>query len=284
MIKKNHLYLITGGTGLLGVTLCKNILEMGGQVRMVARNRDKLEKIKEKYPTIDIIVGDISNKKLFETCLLNVEGIFHLAALAKGLQGGGTVESVNTNLVGTINLLEESQKYPIKFILGISSDKAVQISSVYGATKFINEKLFEEFETNNKNTDYRVVRLSNVLYSVDSVLDRWKKLIQEGRKVTVTDLNATRFFITPQQAIDVMFQCLKHSKNSQPYYIKSKATSIKILLQAMYLKYGKRDFNIKNVNIIGLQKGENMHEKIAENELPSNQAQFYTLNELINIL
>jgi FlaA1/EpsC-like NDP-sugar epimerase len=52
----------------------------------------------------------------------------------------------------------------------------------------------------------------------------------------------------------------------------------------MYLKYGKRDFNIKNINIIGLQKGENMHEKIAENELPSNQAQFYTLNELINIL
>ena len=184
MIKKDELYLITGGTGVVGESLCDRILQMGGKVRIFSRSQAKLLKLKEQwddsvmYSNIEIIVGDVTNKRDVASSFKDVKGVFHLAALAQSMQSGGASDSIKTNVIGSMNVLEQSLKTPVEFLLGVSSDKAVQVSGPYGATKFLMERLFDEYQEKNKDVKYRVVRMGNVIYSIDSVLYKWKSLIE----------------------------------------------------------------------------------------------------------
>ena len=277
MISKGKKYLITGGTGIIGYHLCEKILNMGGEVIVLSRNEINLNKLKEKYNEIEIVVGDICDKKLVRDTITRVSGVFHLAALAQGMQSGKPVESIQTNLIGSINVLESS--YDVDFVLGVSSDKAVQVSGTYGATKFLMEQLFNQFEKKNKSVKYRVVRLSNVIYSTDSVLFKWKKLIQECKEVIVTSYEATRFYITVEESVQTILNCLKKSVDSKPYFEYTKSTSIKDLLIAMINKYSPN--NCKSpVKVIGLQSSENLHEKISRSGPYTNEVENYTIKEL----
>jgi UDP-N-acetylglucosamine 4,6-dehydratase/UDP-glucose 4-epimerase len=206
-----------------------------------------------------------------------VRGVFHLAALAQGMQSGKPIESINTNILGSMNVLVESLEKD--FVLGISSDKVVQVSGNYGATKFLMEKLFTEFEEINPNTKYRVVRLGNVIYSVDSVLEKWKSRIENNEEVIITEPNATRFFMTKEQSIDMIFNCLEKSTDSTPYFENMKSTSMGNLLDAMSNKYLKNGQEL-SVKQIGLQPNENLHERIVENGPYTSEIEQYTVEEL----
>jgi len=194
MIIKGEKYLVTGGTGVVGYELCNRILKMGGKVLVLSRTEEKLKKLQEKYKEIEILVSDILNKELVRKAIKEVRGVFHLTALAQGMQSGKPIESINTNILGSMNVLGESSEKD--FVLGVSSDKVVQVSGNYGATKFLMERLFTEFEEINPGTKYRVVRLGNVIYSVDSVLEKWKGRIENNEEVIITEPKATRFFMT----------------------------------------------------------------------------------------
>ena len=281
MIISGKKYLITGGTGVIGYTLCKKILDMGGDVVVLSRDKNKLKKLKEKYKKIKIVVGDICDKKLVKNTIKKVDGVFHLAALAKGMQSGKSVESIQTNLLGSINILEESAD--VDFVLGVSSDKAVQISGTYGATKFLMEKLFKEFEQINKKTKYRVVRLGNVIYSTDSVLCKWKDLVEKGEEVIMTKHNATRFLITSDQSVDIILDCLKNAKDAKPYFKKMKSASVAQLLDGIKRKYLPDGCELK-IRRIGLQEGENLHEKISNQSPSSEKVERYSNFELDGLL
>jgi len=283
MIKKGNTYLITGGTGIIGTALCDKILKLDANVIVLSRDEFKLKKLQNKYKGITTMVGDICDINCVKESMKNVSGVFHLAALAQGLQSGKATESVETNLLGTINILKESLNTKLDFIIGTSSDKAVQVSSVYGATKFLMEKLFLEFESMNSKVKYRIVRLGNVIYSIDSVLHKWKNLIQDCKEVIVTAPDATRFYITCDQSIDMILNCLYKSKDSSPYYEDMKSTSIGNLLKVMCDKYTPIGCTISIKNI-GLQPGENMHEKICTNRISSDKSIQYKLNELRDII
>ena len=283
MIQKGKTYLITGGTGIVGVALCDRIINLGGNLVVLSRNKSKLDKLKQKYKNIKVISGDISNSILVKQAMEGVDGIFHLAALAQGMQSGKPTESINTNILGSINILKESLNKNLDFVLGISSDKAVQISGVYGATKFLMEKLFLEFEDLNPKTNYRIVRLGNVIYSVDSVLYKWKNLIQKGKELIITDPNATRFWISVDESIDIIIECLQQSKNSTPYYRLMKSSTMGDLLKAMILNYSPNNTKIL-IKTIGLQPGENQHEKISNTAPSSDQATQYNIKELIELI
>ena len=166
----------------------------------------------------------------------------------------------------------------VEFLLGVSSDKAVQVSGPYGATKFLMERLFQEYQEKNKDIKYRGVRMGNVIYSVDSVLYKWKSLIERGEEVIVTEPKATRFFLTKNQSVDLMLNGLK-SNSSKPYCDIPKSTSIGNLLQAMANKYLPKGKKLK-VKEIGLQPNENLHERIVDNGLMSNDMEQYTIEEL----
>jgi len=281
MITKGKKYLITGGTGVIGYSLCKRIISMGGYVIVLSRSESKLNKLKEKYNEIEIVVGDICDKQLVRDTIKKVDGVFHLAALAEGMQSGKPIESIKTNIIGSLNVLEETSN--VDFILGVSSDKVVQISGNYGATKFLMEKLFTQFEEINPNTKYRVVRLGNVIYSVDSVLCKWKKLIQNCQEVVVTDKRATRFFLTSEKSIDLIMNCLENAKDSKPYFELMKSTSIGNLLQAMINKYSPKGCDLP-IKTIGLQPNENLHEKITEDGIFTNEIEQYSVEELEEII
>ena len=291
MIKKDKLYLITGGTGVVGQALCSRILYLGGKVRVFSRTSKKLIEMKKKYKDIEVMVGDVTDAREVANAYTNVQGVFHLAALAQSMQSGGARESIHTNLIGSMNVLSESlsncfhmpylnggREYEVDFVLGVSSDKAVQVSGPYGATKFLMERLFDEYQDINTRIKYRVVRMGNVIYSIDSVLYKWKSLLEKGEEVIVTEPKATRFFLTKNQSVDLMLNGL-NSDSSKPYCDIPKSTSIGNLLQAMANKYLPRGKELK-VKEIGLQSNENLHERIIDGGLMSNEMEQYTIKEL----
>ena len=135
-IKKGKIYLVTGGSGFLGTSLCKRILEKGGRVRVLSRDEGKLVDLKQKYD-IDILTGDISDKFEVKQAMKGVSGVFHLAASKHvGIAEIQVRECIKTNTIGSMNVLEESLEVKPEFVLSISTDKAAQVVGVYGATKF----------------------------------------------------------------------------------------------------------------------------------------------------
>ena len=278
MIKKDKLYLITGGAGVVGQALCSRILYLGGKVRVFSRSANTLLEMKKKYKDIEIMVGDVTNNHEVSNAYKDVKGVFHLAALAQAMQSGGASESIHINLIGSMTVLNESSNNEVDFVLGVSSDKAVQISGPYGATKFLMERLFDEYQEINKRIKYRVVRMGNVIYSIDSVLYKWKSLLEKGEEVIVTEPKATRFFLTKNQSVDLILNGLE-TDSSKPYCDIPKSTSIGNLLQAMSNKYLPKGKELK-VKKIGLQPNENLHERILDDGLMSNEMEQYTIEEL----
>jgi len=282
-IEKNKLYLITGAGGFLGKELVKKVLEQGGNVRAVGRDEGTLIYLKDKYPKIEIHTGDISDPFETRQAMRGVNAVFHLAAFKHvGLAEKFSRECTKTNILGSLNILDASLHQDLDFVLGISTDKAAQVSGVYGATKLLMERLFLQYEQLNPNCEYRIVRYGNVLYSTGSVLCKWKDLIQQGKSVIVTEPEATRFFWTVADAIQLIEDCMQNSTDSTPYCPTMKSMRIKDLLNAMILKYSN-DQNIE-IKIIGLQPGENMHEKVLEEGPYSNEVEHFTVEEILTLI
>ena len=283
-IEKDKLYLITGGSGFLGYPLVGYVLQQGGKVRVISRDEGKLITLKEKYPHVDIYTGDISDAFEVRQAMQDVTGVFHLAASKHvGLAEKFVRENIKTNVIGSLNILEQSLDHPtLKFVLSVSTDKAAQVAGVYGATKFLMERAIKQYEELNPNVMYRTVRYGNVLYSTGSVLCKWKDLISQGKEVIVTAPDATRFFWSVDDAIQLIIDCMSNSSDSTPYCPIMKSMRIDDLLQAMIVKYGNgQEISVK---VIGLQPGENMHEKVLEEGPYSNEVEHFTIDEILPMI
>lgn len=279
-IEKDKLYLITGGSGFLGIPLCDRVLKMGGRVRVIARDEGKLVELQQMYPEIEILTGDISDKFEVKQAMKGVNGVFHLAASKHvGIAEQQVRECVKSNTIGSMHILDESLETKPDFVLGISTDKAAQVAGVYGASKLLMERLFGQFERLNDDTKYRLVRYGNVLYSTGSVLCKWKDLLKEGKEIIITDPEATRFFWTVDQAVDLIFDCLETATTYEPHITKMKSMEMGDLLKAMANKYLPDGQELK-VKEIGLQPNENLHERIVDDGPMSNEMEQYTIKEL----
>lgn len=282
-IEKNKLYLVTGGGGFLGKPLVNTILKSGGRVRVIGRDEGTLISLKEKHSSIEIYPGDISDSFEVAQAMKGIDGVFHLAASKHvGLAEKFVRENIKSNTIGSLNIYEQSLKQDLDFVLAISTDKAAQVSGVYGATKLLMERLAKQYEILNPNCKYRIVRYGNVLYSTGSVLCKWKDLIEQGKEVIVTEPKATRFFWTVQQAIDLILDCMVNATDSTPYCPSMKSMSIDNLLTAMIEKYSNGvDIPIKT---IGLQPGENYHEKVLDEGPYSNEVEQFTISEIKELI
>lgn len=270
-------YLVTGGSGFLGHELIKRL---DGDIRVVARNEGNLVALKEKFPKIEIMLGDIADPYVCNRAMQGVDGVFHLAAVKHvGLAEENVRQTIQTNI--PIALLDATRTHKPKFIIGISTDKAASRKGVYGTSKFLMERLFSEYEKLNPETKYRIVRYGNVLYSTGSVLCKWKDNIENGRDIVITDRNATRFFWSVEQAVDLIFECLEKSTDTKPYATSMKAMRMGDLLAAMLEKYGTKDITVSE---IGLQPGENLHEVITEDGPDSSQVEMFTKNEIMAMI
>lgn len=277
-------YLITGGSGFLGKPLVEKLLSYNVAVRVIARDEGKLIYLKEEFPDIEIYTGDIFDAFEVKQAMQDITGVFHLAASKHvGLAETFVRENIKTNIVGSLNILEQSLSSPsLKFVLSVSTDKAAQVNGVYGATKLLMERAIKQYEKLNPNVMYRIVRYGNVLYSTGSVLCKWKELIKNGKQVVVTDQSATRFFWSVDEAIQLILDCMENSIDSKPYCPAMKSIKIGDLLNAMIIKYGNGQ-NIP-VKTIGLQPGENLHEKVLEDGPYSNEVENFTIEEIIKLI
>jgi UDP-N-acetylglucosamine 4,6-dehydratase/UDP-glucose 4-epimerase len=276
--------LITGASGFLGKELLKELCKddknsiIGYGIRVLSRNEGKLIELKQQYPHIEIMTGCISDETICKRALKDVDKVYHLAAFKHvGQAEEQPYQCVNSNLIGTINLLKH---FKGKDFIAISTDKASQVNGVYGASKYLMEQVIREFEIINEDINYRVVRYGNVLYSTGSVLCKWKDALLNGGKIIVTEPTATRFFWTVEQAIQLIFDCEKNATNSKPYCPEMKSMSVADLLDAMQIKYG----DAKEIEYIGLQQGENLHETILEEGVSSEFAEKFTIDEIIELI
>ena len=283
-IEKDKKYLITGGSGFLGGELITRILKDGGKVVTVSRNEGQLIKLKQKVPSVQIETGDITNKHSVHRVMSGVTGVFHLAAFKHvGMAETQSVECINSNVIGSKNVLECSVEEGVDFVIGISTDKAAQVAGVYGASKLLMEKMFKQYEVDYPNLKFRLVRYGNVLYSTGSVLCKWKELLKNGEQVIVTEPSATRFFWTLDQAVDLIYDCMRDATDCEIHFPSMKSMSIDNLLKAMAEKYLPSETELK-IKSIGLQPGENLHERILEEGPDSNEVEEFTIEEIKELI
>jgi|TARA_R110000796_G_scaffold22427_3_gene65058 FlaA1/EpsC-like NDP-sugar epimerase len=283
-IEKDKKYLITGGSGFLGGELITRILKDGGKVVTVSRNEGQLIKLKQKFPSVQIETGDITNKHSVHRVMSGVTGVFHLAAFKHvGMAETQSVECINSNVIGSKNVLECSVEEGVDFVIGISTDKAAQVAGVYGASKLLMEKMFKQYEVDYPNLKFRLVRYGNVLYSTGSVLCKWKELLKNGEQVIVTEPSATRFFWTLDQAVDLIYDCMRDATDCEIHFPSMKSMSIDNLLKAMAEKYLPSETELK-IKSIGLQPGENLHERILEEGPDSNEVEEFTIEEIKELI
>ena len=284
-IEQGKKYLVTGGAGFLGGELIERILNQGGYVITVSRNEGNLIKLKQKFPNdLEIHTGDICDDFTLPRLMRGITGVFHLAAFKHvGLAETQSRECVKSNVVGSLNVLEQSVKNNVEFVIGVSTDKAAQIGRVYGASKYLMERVFTQFEQDYPETKFRIVRYGNVLYSTGSVLCLWKDKLQKGEEVIVTEPNATRFFWTIKQAVDLIYDCMENATDSSVHFPSMKSMRIDNLLKAMAEKYLPEGQELK-VKTIGLQQGENLHERILEEGPYSNEVEEFTIEEIKELI
>ena len=285
-IQEGKKYLITGGAGFLGGELIDRILEQGGEVITVSRNEGKLIELKSKYKNskLEIHTGDICDGFTIPRLMRGITGVFHLAAFKHvGLAETQGRECIKSNVIGSMNVLEEAVKNDVEFVIGISTDKAAQVTGTYGASKYLMERMFTQFEQDYPQTKFRIVRYGNVLYSTGSVLCIWKDKLQKGEEIIVTDPAATRYFWTLNQAVDLIFDCMEKATTSHFHFPSMKSMSMGDLLTAMAEKYLPEGQELR-VKEIGLQVGENLHEKISEDGLYSNEAEQFTKDEIKELI
>ena len=281
------IYLITGGSGYLGLELISRLYNDSTHIKILARDEGKLIEANQKYPNIEILTGDVSDKFEVEQAMKGVNGVYHLAASKHiGIAEKQPRECIKSNIIGSLN----TNLCPnLEFVIGISTDKAAQVNGVYGASKFLMERLFTQYEYLRPDVKYRIVRYGNVLYSTGSVLCKWKQAIIDNQPITISDPSATRFFWTVTQAVDLVFECLNNSTSPSPYVPTMKSMSIGDLLEVMVSKYSPLEYNgrqeyLKNVIQTGLQAGENLHERIMENGPDSSQSERFTTLEIYEMI
>jgi len=257
-MKNSKRIVIFGASGYLGTHLVSRLIENGKtNIVAVARNEAGLVALNEKFSCLKIIVGDISDPWVVKKAMRGAREVFLLSALKHvGLAEVEVKSCITTNIIGAMNVIDESLITKPKVLMFISTDKASQPMGVYGCSKKIGEKLIKEAEEINKVTKYRIVRYGNVWNSAGSLITKWRPKMLKGEEIILTEPEASRFFWTVEEAVDLIFECIEKAKDSTPYIPKMKAIKMSVVLDACLEVYNSNS----PVKIIGLQPGENMVE------------------------
>jgi len=256
--------LITGGTGSLGTELTKRLLKTNAEIiRIYSRDEWKQTQMQSEIndERLRFFIGDIRDKERLSRALEGVNIVIHAAALKHvSVAEYNPFEFVKTNVYGTQNLIEACLDNNVELVLGIGTDKAVSPFNTYGATKFLMERLLvsANFYKGYHNIKFLCVRYGNVLGSRGSVLPTFVNQIKTGKKITITDPTMTRFNITMDQALDLIFRALKNGTGGEVYVPKLKAYKLEDLKNAIV---DLLDAKVET-QLISVRPGEKYHESL----------------------
>ena len=263
---KNKCLLITGGTGSFGNAVLKIFLDSDiSEIRIFSRDEKKQDDMRKKYQSkkIKYFIGDVRNKSSIDQAMIGVNFVFHAAALKQVPSCEFyPMEAVQTNIIGTENMLNAAIKNNVQKVICLSTDKAVYPINAMGVSKSMMEKVFVAKSRTISSTKIIGTRYGNVMASRGSVIPLFYNQIINNKPLTITNPNMTRFMMTLDDAVELVLYAFKNGNSGDIFVQKSPATSIGELAEAMKKIYNS---NCK-INNIGIRHGEKNHETLLSRE------------------
>ena len=274
---------VTGGTGSLGKVFVRRLLsgEVGKPAKIIVFSRDeakqhamRIEYLRYKTATDEVIyhnferllefrIGDVRDFHSISSVLRSADIVFNAAALKQvPTCEYFPYEAVQTNIGGPENIVRAIREHnlPVQTVIGVSTDKACKPVNVMGMTKAIQERVFIRANLDCPNTRFVCVRYGNVLASRGSVIPLFHEQIRNGGPVTVTSLEMTRFLLSLDQAVDVIFAALHQANRGETYIPRVPTAKIAVLASALI-----GDRSIETV-VTGIRPGEKLHEVLVSEE------------------
>lgn len=265
---KDKKILITGGTGTFGNAVLNRFLATDiGEIRIFSRDEKKQEdmRIALANQKVKFYIGNVRDYDSLPQAMDGVDYVFQAAALKQVPSCEFyPFEAVKTNVLGTENVLNAALSHGVEKMIALSTDKAVYPINAMGVSKAMMEKLVvaKSRFTNPEKTTFCCTRYGNVMASRGSVIPLFIKLIKEGKPLTVTDPNMTRFLMSIEDAVDLVLYAYTHARQGDIFVQKSPASTVGDLAQAL-----KELFDANNeVKIIGTRHGEKLYETLLTRE------------------
>lgn len=278
----NARILITGGTGSWGQTLTQMLLEKYDVKEIIIFSRGELQQVlmqrKFKNEKLKFVIGDIRDYESVKFATKKVDYIFHLAALKHvPICEDHPQEAIKTNINGTTNIVNAAIENNVKKVIDVSTDKAVEPINSYGMTKAVGEKLIIQANDLTDHTKFVCIRGGNVMGSNGSVIPFFVEQIKAGGPITITDLKMTRFFLTLEEAILLLFKAAEDSVGGETFVMNMPACYIKDVAEVLMDEYGKVD-----ILEIGGRPGEKLDEMLISTH-ESSLSYYYDQNYFVTL-
>jgi UDP-N-acetylglucosamine 4,6-dehydratase len=269
---KNKKILITGGTGTIGYHLTKRLLEEDPSViRIFSRDEYKQYNmsldLRQHGEKMRYLIGDVRDEQRLLRAMEGIDYVFHLAAMKQVPSCEyNPFEAVQTNVIGTQNVIQAAIQAGVRKVLFTSTDKAIAPTNTYGATKLTGERLISasEYHKGPKQTIFASVRFGNVMGSRGSVIPLFKKQILEEGRITVTDPDMVRYMMTPKQAIDLILEANELAIGGEIFVLKMPNIRLGDLVNAIIQILSAKE-PVK-IQYTGLRPGEKRYEELMTTE------------------
>jgi UDP-glucose 4-epimerase len=266
---KNKTLLITGGTGSFGNAVLNRFLDTDiKEIRIFSRDEKKQDDMRHrlKNPKVKFYIGDVRDKRSVDGAMPGVDFIFHAAALKQvpSCEFFPT-QAVRTNVFGTENVLDSAVQHGVKNVVVLSTDKAAYPINAMGMSKALMEKVAiakGRALGQNAATTICCTRYGNVMASRGSVIPLWVNQMKEGKDITITDPNMTRFMMTLEDAVDLVLYAFQNGENGDLFVQKAPAATLEVLAQALTGLYKTNT----EIRIIGTRHGEKLYETLVTRE------------------
>lgn len=253
--------LITGGSGSLGTAIIKRAVEESWDARftVMARNESKMQALRSLYPQVRCEIGDVRDESRLVSLFKGQDTVIHAAAIKiVPVAEANPREAILTNVMGSFNVLKAVIEAGVPQVIGISSDKACG-PTYYGLTKRLMEGLFREASEWEADQKFVVCRYGNVLKSANSIVPLFYKQIAEGKPLTITVPNMTRFWLSMKQAIDLIIRTLDEAESGEILVPQAPAMQLQQLAHAV----APPNYPI---DVIGIRSGERYDETLIVEE------------------
>ena len=263
----NGVLLISGGTGSFGNAVLSRFLETEiKEIRIFSRDEKKQDDMRKRYNSakLKFYIGDVRDPQSVMNVVRGVDYIFHAAALKQVPSCEfHPLEAVKTNILGTENILEAAIQCAVQRVVCLSTDKAVYPINAMGISKAMMEKVAVSKSRSSNQTVINVTRYGNVMASRGSVIPLFVDQMMKGQAITITDPGMTRFMMTLDDAVDLVFYAFKHGKSGEIFVQKAPSATVEILVKALAGLMGKPNHEVK---VIGTRHGEKLFEALLSRE------------------
>ncbi|ADL56825.1 MAG: nucleoside-diphosphate sugar epimerase/dehydratase [Gallionella sp.] len=265
---KNKVLMITGGTGSFGNTVLKRFLSTEvREIRIFSRDEKKQEDMRIAFnnPKLKFYIGDVRDYDSINQAMKGVDYVFHAAALKQVPSCEFyPMEAVRTNVLGTEHVMNAATANNVKRVVVLSTDKAVYPINSMGISKAMAEKLMVAKSRSqcNGETVLCATRYGNVMASRGSVIPLFVSQMKEGKSLTVTDPNMTRFLMSLEDSVDLVLYAFEHGKQGDIFVQKAPASTVEDLAQALKELFS----NASPIRVIGTRHGEKLYESLISRE------------------